>query len=244
KNFMQLMYFVFCFVFSSEMGPLTAIIFLAALIHQSAGQVRIVDQHNEIRRSVIPTASNMLKMTWNEKAAANAQKWANKCQMKISPRKERIVNGVPCGENILQSTYPSTWAETIKVWHSQKYNFKYGVGSIKKTDKIQSYTQLISYNSYQVGCATAYCPNSQFPFMRVCHYCPSGNNPMQITKPYKKGPKCGDCPGHCDHGLCTNPCKYQDLFTNCAHLRIYLNCNLSVMSKNCRATCKCATEIK
>lgn len=30
-----------------------------------------------------------------------------------------------------------------------------------------------------------------------------GNNPMQIAMPYRSGPKCADCPGHCDKGLCS-----------------------------------------
>lgn len=30
-----------------------------------------------------------------------------------------------------------------------------------------------------------------------------GNNPMQIAMPYRSGPRCADCPGHCDKGLCS-----------------------------------------
>jgi len=26
---------------------------------------------------------------------------------------------------------------------------------------------------------------------------------MQIATPYKSGPRCADCPGHCDRGLCS-----------------------------------------
>nr|XP_009675188.1 PREDICTED: serotriflin-like [Struthio camelus australis] len=205
---------------------------------------QILDQHNEIRRSVTPTACNMLKMEWNEKAAINAQKWADKCQMKISPKEERLVNGVVCGENVLQSTYPNTWPEAIKVWYSQMSNFKYGVGRLRENANIQSYTQLIWYNSYQIGCAVAYCPNSRYNYFYVCHYCPPGNNPMQIATPYKKGAKCGDCPGHCDRGLCTNPCKYQDAFTNCGNLRVLFGCNFPMVKQKCPATCKCTTQIR
>uniref|UniRef100_A0A8C4JZV3 Cysteine-rich venom protein-like n=1 Tax=Dromaius novaehollandiae TaxID=8790 RepID=A0A8C4JZV3_DRONO len=224
------------------MGPLLAIIFLAALLHQSAGQVRafihvqkkILDQHNEIRRSVIPTASNMLKMEWSEKAAISAQKWANKCQMKSS---------VPCDENILQLTYPKTWSEAISTWYSQIAGFKYGSESLKYTANIQSYTQLIQYNSYQVGCAVAYCPNSRFNYFYVCHYYPPRNNQVPAATPYKIGPKCGDCPGHCDRGLCTNPCKLQDLLTNCANLRSLFGCDFEMVRKKCPAACRCTTEI-
>ncbi|NWJ04764.1 CRIS3 protein, partial [Crypturellus undulatus] len=204
----------------------------------------IIDQHNEIRRSVVPTASNMLRMVWSEKAAASARRWANKCQMKASPPEERLVNGVPCGENILMSSYPSTWPEAIKVWYSQMANFKYGIGPVRRNANFHSYTQLIWYNSYEVGCAVAYCPKSRFNFFYVCHYSPAGNDPLQITTPYKKGPRCSDCPGHCDRGLCTNPCRHQDVYTNCANLRILFGCEFPMVKTKCPATCRCTTEIR
>uniref|UniRef100_A0A8C5T8U6 SCP domain-containing protein n=1 Tax=Malurus cyaneus samueli TaxID=2593467 RepID=A0A8C5T8U6_9PASS len=46
-------------------------------------QKEILEQHNEIRRSVIPTARNMLKMEWSNKAAKNAQKWADQCEILV-----------------------------------------------------------------------------------------------------------------------------------------------------------------
>ncbi|XP_075606542.1 cysteine-rich venom protein DIS2 [Balearica regulorum gibbericeps] len=245
------------------MDLLTAIVFLAALLHQSDGQgfqykqngipslphfkfqnrKLIVDQHNEIRRSVIPTARNMLKMVWSEKAARNAQKWANKCGMKISPRDQRVINGATCGENVLLSSYPRTWADAIQVWHSQSSNFKYGYGATSKNVNIENYSQLIWYNSYQIGCAVAYCPRNQFNYFYVCQYCPPGNNAMQIATPYKSGPKCADCPGHCDRGLCTNPCQFQDDFGNCRNLKTLFSCGHSLVKQKCPATCRCTKQI-
>ncbi|KAM6138244.1 serotriflin-like [Phoenicopterus ruber ruber] len=245
------------------MDLLTAIIFLAALLYQSDGQgfqykqvgissfpyskfqnqKQILEQHNEIRRSVIPTARNMLKMVWSEKAAKNAQKWANTCGMKISPRDQRVINGVTCGENVLLSSHPRTWAEAIQVWYSQSSNFKYGFGATAKNVNVESYTQLIWYNSYQVGCAVAYCPRNQFNYFYVCHYCPAGNNAMQIATPYKSGPKCADCPRHCDRGLCTNPCKHQDSFGNCRNLKMLFSCNHSLVKEKCSASCRCSSQV-
>ncbi|XP_010171824.2 serotriflin [Antrostomus carolinensis] len=245
------------------MDLLTAIIFLAALLHRSEGQFfpdkglrifsfprfkfqnqkQILEEHNEIRRSVIPTARNMLKMVWSEKAARNAQKWANRCEMKISPADLRVINGVTCGENILLSPYPKTWPEAIKVWYSQSSNFKYGYGATAKNANIENYTQLIWYNSYQIGCAVAYCPRSQFNYFYVCQYCPPGNNIMQKATPYRSGPKCADCPGYCDRGLCTNPCKHQDLFGNCGNLKMLFSCNNPMVKNKCPATCRCTNQI-
>ncbi|KAM6280221.1 cysteine-rich secretory protein 2 [Porphyrio hochstetteri] len=245
------------------MDLLTAIVFLAALLHQSEGQAfqykkigipsfphfkiqnqeMILEHHNEIRRSVVPTARNMLKMVWSDKAAKNAQKWANKCGMKISPRDQRVINGATCGENVLLSTYPRTWADTIQVWYNQASNFKYGYGATSKNVNVESYTQLIWYNSYQVGCAVAYCPRNQFSYFYVCQYCPPGNNAVQIATPYKSGPKCADCPGHCDRGLCTNPCKFQDDLGNCKNLRTLFSCNHSLVKSKCPGTCRCSNQI-
>ncbi|XP_042635030.1 cysteine-rich venom protein-like [Catharus ustulatus] len=203
----------------------------------------ILELHNQIRRAVIPTASNMLKMEWSEKAAKSAKKWASQCGMRISPKDKRVINGVTCGENVLLSSYPRTWADTIKVWYSQSSNFKYGYGPISKNINVQSYTQLIWYNSYKVGCAVSYCPTGSYNYFYVCQYCPAGNNPMQIAMPYRSGPKCADCPGHCDKGLCTNPCKYQDLLENCKNLKTLFGCSHSLVKKQCPASCKCTTQI-
>ncbi|XP_064002801.1 cysteine-rich venom protein ophanin-like [Pogoniulus pusillus] len=185
----------------------------------------------------------MLKMVWSEKAAKNAQKWAKKCEMRISPKEMRTINGATCGENVLLSANPKTWTEAIQVWYSQSSNFKYGYGSTAKNSNIENYTQLIWYNSYQIGCAVAYCPTNRFSYFYVCQYCPSGNNAMQIATPYKSGPKCGDCPGHCERGLCTNPCKYQDQYANCNNMKDLFGCSYSLVKDKCRATCKCTTQI-
>eukprot|EP00076_Gallus_gallus_P039497 XP_025005035.1 cysteine-rich venom protein-like [Gallus gallus] len=203
----------------------------------------ILEQHNEIRRSVVPTARNMLKMMWNEKAAKSARKWANTCEMQISPVQHRVIDGITCGENILLSSQPKTWAEAIKVWHNQASDFKYGFGATTKSANVKNYAQLVWYNSYQVGCAVAYCPRNQYSYFYVCHYCPPGNNIMQVAAPYRKGPRCADCPGHCERGLCTNPCRHRDAFPNCRNMKTLFGCNHSVVKTKCPATCKCTTQI-
>ncbi|XP_053918342.1 cysteine-rich venom protein TEL1-like [Cuculus canorus] len=239
------------------------ILLLGALLHQTDGQGlwnnqrefsslsqlnvenqrQILEQFNEIRRSVVPPARNMLQMVWSEKAARNAQKWANMCEMRVSPRDQRVLDGVICGENILLSSNPKTWPEAIQVWNSQSSNFKYGYGATTKNANIESYTQLIWYNSYEVGCGVAYCPKDQFSYFYVCQYCPAGNNAMQIATPYKSGPKCADCPGHCNKGLCTNPCRYINAFANCNNLKALFGCRHPLVKEKCPATCKCTTQI-
>ncbi|KFP74139.1 Cysteine-rich secretory protein 2, partial [Acanthisitta chloris] len=216
---------------------------LDALSPSRADQQKlIVDRHNALRRSVQPTASNMMKMEWSPLAAKNAQKWANQCTLGHSPPNQRTTD-VLCGENLFMSSAPFSWSNVLQAWYDEKKNFKYGTGAKTKGAVIGHYTQLIWYNSYQVGCGVSYCPMSSYKYFYVCQYCPSGNNAMQIATPYKSGPKCADCPGHCDKGLCTNPCKYQDLLANCKNLKTLFGCGHSLMKQKCPASCKCTTQI-
>ncbi|KAM6991728.1 cysteine-rich secretory protein 2-like [Tautogolabrus adspersus] len=58
----------------------------------TADQQEILDKHNDLRRAVVPTASNMVKMTWNNEAAVNAQEWANACPMEHSSYLSRKIS--------------------------------------------------------------------------------------------------------------------------------------------------------
>ncbi|XP_066478425.1 cysteine-rich venom protein 2-like [Tiliqua scincoides] len=163
----------------------------------------ILDKHNAIRRGVKPTASNMLKMEWSEKASESARKWAVKCIASSSPREERIVDGVACGESTLKSTYPLSWIEVITKWFSKASNFRYGYGAVNPRKDFYSYTQLIWYNTHEVGCGLAYCPQNEYTYFYICRYCPAGNVRGEELTPYRKGPPCGDCPSNCEDRLCS-----------------------------------------
>ncbi|NXY13622.1 CRIS2 protein, partial [Atrichornis clamosus] len=205
-------------------------------------QTLIVDRHNALRRGVKPTASNMMKMEWCPPAAESAQKWANQCTLSHSTPNLRTTN-VLCGENLFMSSAPFSWSDVLQAWYNEEKNFKYGTGAKRKGAVFGHYTQLIWYNSYQVGCGVSYCPTSSYKYFYVCQYCPAGNNPMQVATPYRSGPKCADCPGHCDKGLCTNPCKYHDLLGNCRNLKTLFGCSHSLVKQQCSASCKCTTQI-
>ncbi|NXB07875.1 CRIS2 protein, partial [Cnemophilus loriae] len=216
---------------------------LGALSSSRAEQQKlIVDRHNALRRGVKPTASNMMKMEWYPPAAENAQYWANQCTLRHSPPNLRRTN-VLCGENLFMSSAPFSWSDVLQAWYNEEKNFKYGTGARTKGAMFGHYTQLIWYNSYKVGCGVSYCPTGPYKYFYVCQYCPAGNNPMQIAMPYRSGPRCADCPGHCDKGLCTNPCKYQDLLGNCKNLKMLFGCSHSLVKKKCPASCKCTTQI-
>uniref|UniRef100_G1KE85 ShKT domain-containing protein n=1 Tax=Anolis carolinensis TaxID=28377 RepID=G1KE85_ANOCA len=204
----------------------------------------IVDKHNALRRGVRPSASNMLKMEWNAKAAENAKKWALKCIQEHSPKAERMVDGRQCGENLYMSTAATRWDVVIQALYNEEKDFKYGVGKTSPNAVIGHYTQVVWYRSYQVGCYEARCSSAPFPFYYVCQYCPAGNIEHLIPTPYKSGPPCGDCPYACDNGLCTNPCKHDDKYSNCGSLARQPGCSHGNMMEDCAASCLCKTEIK
>ncbi|XP_007546022.1 PREDICTED: cysteine-rich venom protein TEL1-like isoform X2 [Poecilia mexicana] len=166
----------------------------------STEQTEIVNKHNTLRRGVQPTASNMMKMSWNKEAATNAEKWAATCSMKHSPASSRVISTSGCGENLYMASFKNSWSNAIQAWYNEVANFRYGVGSING-GVVGHYTQVVWATSKNIGCAMAYCPNSTYKYFYVCHYCPPGN--YNLTNPYKSGTSCGDCPSACDNKLCT-----------------------------------------
>nr|XP_060626622.1 cysteine-rich venom protein triflin-like [Anolis sagrei ordinatus] len=138
---------------------------------------------------------------------------------------------------------PSSWPDVIQSWASTKHNFKYGIGPVDPRKNIYSYTQLVWYNSYEVGCALAYCKGKNYPYLYSCHFCPSGNIQDKIATPYKEGPPCADCPSDCDDRLCTNPCPYKNIYSECETMKNFFSCESKVMAENCPALCSCPNQI-
>nr|XP_034966321.1 serotriflin-like isoform X1 [Zootoca vivipara] len=228
---------------------------LAALLQQPASrahalevgpaeQKQILDKHNALRRGVKPTASNMLKMEWSPAARANAERWAKKCHFGHSPQDQRIADGFSCGENIFLSSDATSWDDVIQAWYDEVEDFKYGVGAVRPGAVTDHYTQVVWYRSYKIGCYAAHCPQNPLKYLYVCQYCPAGNIQGSLKTPYKSGPPCGDCRDACDNRLCTNPCKYTDMYSNCPDLVKTQGCRKQNMLKDCTASCLCTNEIK
>uniref|UniRef100_A0A8C3MZN4 Uncharacterized protein n=1 Tax=Geospiza parvula TaxID=87175 RepID=A0A8C3MZN4_GEOPR len=215
---------------------------LALSSSRAEQQKLIVDRHNALRRGVKPTASNMMKMEWCSAAAENAQNWANQCTLRHSPANLRRTN-VQCGENLFMSSAPFSWSDVLQAWYNEEKNFEYGTGAKPKGAMFGHYTQMVWHNSYKIGCGFAFCSNTTYSYFYVCQYCPAGNLIGSMKTPYKEGEPCGDCPSACEDGLCTNPCKYQDLLGNCKNLKMLFGCSHSLVKKKCPASCKCTTQI-
>ncbi|XP_066478470.1 cysteine-rich secretory protein 3-like [Tiliqua scincoides] len=229
------------------MSLLTALLVLAAGLHLCIGnekedafyatlstdlqevQNEIINKHNELRR--VPHASNMLKMEWNETAKINSQNWCKKCNYSHSPSTRRIIeNGMQCGENLLYSSVPLSWSDVIQAWYDEYNDFIFGEGPKYPGAKVGHYTAIVSSQSHRCGCAVTKCP---FGYYYICQYCPTGNiiGP-DLYKPYKIGEPCGNCPNHCDAGLCTNPCERKDVYANCKNLKRDFSCKHAVSQKH------------
>ncbi|XP_005377726.1 PREDICTED: cysteine-rich secretory protein 2 [Chinchilla lanigera] len=217
--------------------------FTALLTTQSQVQTEIVNKHNELRKSVTPSASNMLKMEWSREATVNAQKWANKCTLQHSNPDDRKTS-TKCGENLYMSSDPAAWSNAIQSWFDESRDFTFGVGPKSRSAVVGHYTQLVWYSSYLVGCGVAYCPNQDsLKYYYVCQYCPAGNNANTKNTPYKQGTPCASCPNHCENGLCTNSCEYEDLLSNCESLKESAGCDHQLLVEKCKATCRCENKI-
>ncbi|KAM5282554.1 serotriflin-like [Hipposideros larvatus] len=233
-----------CFVvLLQQAAGMSNIPVFSLLTQNSTIQMEIINKHNDLRRMAHPSARNMLKMTWNDEVAKNAENWASQCTQAHSPPYKRRISFAGCGENLYMSSNPRPWSEAIQTLYNEVNNFKYGFGSTRANAKIGHYTQLVWATSHQVGCALAQCPHSVYKYYYVCQYCPSGNVNTMKT-PYKPGKPCEDCPHNCDNGLCTNICMHADKISNCEDLVKQQGCDGTITKGSCEATCKCPSAIK
>uniref|UniRef100_A0A674EQX7 SCP domain-containing protein n=1 Tax=Salmo trutta TaxID=8032 RepID=A0A674EQX7_SALTR len=126
-------------------------------------QKTIVDKHNNLRRGVQPTASNMLKMCISSSwTAPDLPVLAVRCYPTLPPRH------LGCGENLYMASYKSSWSNVIQSWADEVKDFQYG----PVNEPVFSFcAQVVWYRSNQISCAMAHCPNSNYKYFYVCHNC-------------------------------------------------------------------------
>uniref|UniRef100_A0A674NU13 ShKT domain-containing protein n=1 Tax=Takifugu rubripes TaxID=31033 RepID=A0A674NU13_TAKRU len=197
---------------------------VSSILVSSSEKSEIVNKHNALRRSVQPSASNMLHMSWNSEAADNAQKWANTCSMKHSP------DTSGCGENLYMSSQKNSWSDAIQLWYDEVKDWRYGVGSVNG-DVVGHFTQVVWHRSNQVGCALAHCPNSKYKYFYVCHYCPPYVHSSHFSLFEAIRPSV------------TLNNQFQMAYSNCPELKQQWGCSNSDVASWCPASCKCTNEI-
>ncbi|MEE6511080.1 hypothetical protein FKM82_017383 [Ascaphus truei] len=205
-------------------------------------QQEIVNKHNDLRKNVKPSPSNMLKMTWNTEAATHAKNWAKKCTHAHSNADDRKISTSGCGENLYMANRLHSWNKAIQSWFDEAKDFNYGSGAKSTGAVVGHYTQLVWFSSHFLGCAVHFCPEKDLAYLYVCHYCPEGNKLKTLHSPYLEGNSCANCTHSCVNGLCNNPCLHNDTFDNCNEYADMCE-EYEMVQENCPATCSCHNEI-
>jgi hypothetical protein len=154
--------------------------------------------HNEVRCEVSPTAQSMPALTWNVQLELTAQTWASLCTdldgnglIDHNPLRH-VGHPYAVGENIYAAGGPfpgsvvaqPTWA--VQAWAAERayYDLEDNTCTPPPGYVCGHYTQLVSANTLEVGCARAFCPLLDLDSVIVCDYGPA---PNYGARPYVAG---------------------------------------------------------
>ncbi|XP_069461258.1 cysteine-rich venom protein VAR11-like [Ambystoma mexicanum] len=144
-----------------------------------------------------------------------------------------------CGENLFMSSYIAHWDECIQEWFDEEQNYTYGIGPAHEGAMIGHYTQM----EMRPQCTCETQEAGRWKMDATAMLDSRGNEQNAVHVPYKAAPPCHFCPNDCDDGLCTNPCRHYDTFSNCEQMKDYCFIDAHI-TKNCGAACNCTTQIK
>ncbi|XP_057547008.1 pathogenesis-related protein PR-1 type-like [Amaranthus tricolor] len=124
--------------------------------------------HNAARAAV-----GVPPLTWDERIAAYAQKYAKEraadCKLVHS-------NADNYGENLAEgyaSYGPLSGVDGVELWINEKLSYDYGTNSCTNGEQCGHYTQIVWRDSKRLGCARVLCQNGG-AFV-TCNYYPPGN---------------------------------------------------------------------
>ena len=175
---------------------------------------KIIQVHNNLRSDVangkatgadglLPTASDMNQIYWDDRIAAKAQQYTNNCEFKHSPRQSRKIDNMDLGENIYfsnnsdKSENPNNmdWESEIKDWYSETKYFKNDIVNSFNSNGpnvIGHFTQVIWSETYLVGCGfCSYTNDDGLNKIYLCQYGKAGN--MLGSPNYKTGTPASQC---------------------------------------------------
>ncbi|XP_078486440.1 GLIPR1-like protein 1 [Ciona intestinalis] len=185
--------------------------FIIALQWQDRHHVDFVNKHNELRRLVNPSASNMLMMTWDTELQALAAAHTAQCLFSHSSGLKTSVFPV-VGENLRRAGNTADTDlmpnETTQLWFDEVSFYTHGTGACQAGRECGHYKQVVWAETYKVGCAASVCRNvfgTDNGFIISCNYGVAGDT-ASTRVPYTSGTSCSACSvtDTCKNKLCTN----------------------------------------
>ncbi|KAL4236536.1 Cysteine-rich secretory protein 3 [Mactra antiquata] len=183
-----------------------------------------VDWHNEFRRS--QGAANMCRMQWSDSLAQQADEWVSNCEFN-----GYYGNGMNfahyTGENNMENM-----RKVFQEWAGERDEYDFSGNGCGNSCR---YTQMVWYNTREIGCSVRRCPNFSVydtvyenAWYMACSYAPRGNmyndfynngemsmnnnmNGYQFFYPFMRGQACQFC-NECEDGLCVG--EYNSDFNN------------------------------
>ena len=202
-NFWTFKLFLMCYIFLRINGQ----------ILNEKDRNAILYAHNELRKSVDPTAANMREMEWNDCLAEVAYEYLMQCtgsehneiRQIQAEEKDCEASDQAVGENKYQTAEKITDFNVVTTaWAAEKESFNYE--TLECSDVCEHYKQMVWFDSFLIGCAEldqAMC-NGEGTIV-VCNYARGGNTVG--VKPYTQGFQCSECMGpwdtSCNDGLCS-----------------------------------------
>jgi Cysteine-rich secretory protein family len=188
-----------------------------------------LDEHNAIRSDVAsgriggePTATDMVKLDWDDDLAVVVQNWVDRCIYGHNSNRTNeygaLVGGSTyVGENL--AFYATTGSPpdlvdfALGLWFDEVADYTYGPFDQSDAGTAGHYTQIVWAETHRVGCGLAVCPGSAFGFPNSytayylgCDYARGGN--FFGRYPYQSGPTASHCPAGypgVEDGLCVMP---------------------------------------
>ncbi|KAJ8042536.1 Peptidase inhibitor 16 [Holothuria leucospilota] len=207
---------------------------------------KLLSSHNEYRKSVNPSASNMDEMKWSVELAKLAQQWSEACVYEHPSRiSNPEYNGL--GQNLYIKYFdrggdnpPNPVTQPVTLWYNEDKDYHYELGSCSAGRVCGHYTQVVWASTTEVGCGIAFCPEAithsgqtfEDAWLVTCNYNPGGN--FRGQKPYAAGTPCSQCPnGFCKDGLCSD-CDPSEEGCECM-----IQCQNCGRKNNNKCTCEC-----
>ncbi|KAG8172119.1 hypothetical protein JTE90_014266, partial [Oedothorax gibbosus] len=117
---------------------------------------------------------------WDDKVAAKAQEWANKCQFEDDTKEDRDTGRGYTGENIAYRSNQNKsydWDEVVLDFYSEVSDFDpETIDKFSYEENTGHFTQIIWANTTKIGCGyVRFLDGTNYYHLYGCEYLPGGN---------------------------------------------------------------------